>query len=66
MALIPISIMVPETIGTLGNKHIFKVLFDTGSTKTMIHRSCLSRGTIPTLLGKKASINTMAGTLTAA
>ena len=59
--LTPTSIMVVDTISTVRSRVLLKVLFDPGSTATLISRKCLPRHckTCPIAQGRK--INTLAG-----
>ena len=50
LSLTPISIMIIDTISTIKSRKILKVLFDPGSTKTMISQKALPSGTIPNVL----------------
>ena len=61
VSLTPITIMVVRTIGTLDSKKLLRVLLDPGSTKTMIHRRALPRGTTAVTLEKGKTITTLAG-----
>ena len=59
--LTPTSIMVVDTISAVRSRVLLKVLFDPGSTATLISRKCLPRHckTCPISQGRK--INTLAG-----
>jgi hypothetical protein len=59
--LTPTSIMVVDTISAVRSRVLLKVLFDPGSTATLINRKCLPRHckTCPISQGRK--INTLAG-----
>jgi hypothetical protein len=61
--LTPISIMVIDTIGAVTSRKLLKVLFDPGSTKTMISRKALPKGITPLKLGNTMNVSTLAGTM---
>ena len=63
LSLTPISIMVIDTISTIKSRKILKVLFDPGSTKTMISRKVLPKDTIPKVLSNTKNVSTLAGTM---
>ena len=63
LSLTPISIMVVDTIGTITSQKLLKVLFDPGSTKTMISRKALPRGALPLKLSNTQKVSTLAGTM---
>ena len=62
--LTSITISVVHTIGTLKSNILLKVLLDSGSTRTLIHKRALPRGIMPRKLSQDKSIRTLAGTLT--
>ena len=62
-SLTPISIMVLKTMGLKPSRSLLKVLFDPGSTKTLIISRALPRGVIPTPLSNTKDVNTLAGTM---
>ena len=51
LSLTPISIMIVDTIGTIASRKLLKVLFDPGSTKTLISRKALPKGVLTLKLG---------------
>ena len=63
--LMPLSIMVCETISAVRSRTILKVLFDPGSTVTFISCKCLPRHCKPCPVTKSRSVNTLAGSCTA-
>ena len=62
-SLPPISIIVVKTIGLKQSRSLLKVLFDPGSTKTLISRKALPRGVIPMPLLNTKDVNALAGTM---
>ena len=63
LSLTPISIMVINTISTIKSRKLLKVLFDPGSTKTIISQKALTKDTIPKVLANTKNVNTLAGTM---
>ena len=59
--LTPITIMVCDTIGALRSRHTLKVLLDSGSTKTYIHRKCLPKDCKPVSVKEARTMRTIAG-----
>ena len=59
--LTPITIMVCDTIGALRSRHTLKVLLDSGSTKTYIHRKCLPKNCKPVPVKEARTMRTIAG-----
>jgi hypothetical protein len=59
--LTPTSIMVIDTILTVRSCTLLKVLFDPGSTSTLISRKCLPRHCKTCPIKQKRKINTLAG-----
>ena len=43
----PISVLTADTVGAIQTKRIYRVLFNTGSTKMLIHRSCVPKKAKP-------------------
>ena len=64
-SLTPISIMLCKTIGLKESRNILKVLFDPGSTKTLIHRSVLPANAKLIPLSQARDVKTLAGSMTA-
>jgi len=62
-SLTPISIMVVDTIGLKKSRALLKVLFDPGSTKTLISRKALPKGTKPMALDMIRNVSTLAGSM---
>ena len=62
-SLTPISIMVVDTIGVKKSRALLKVLLDPGSTKTLISRKALPKGTMPTALDTIREVSTLAGSM---
>ena len=62
-SLTPITIMVVDTMGLKKSRSLLKVLFDPGSTKSLINRKALPRGAqlIPLTSAKK--VTTLAGSM---
>ena len=55
--------MVVDTIGLKKSRALLKVLFDPGSTKTLISRKALPKGTKPTALDTIRKVSTLAGSM---
>ena len=47
MSLTPISIVVVDTIGLVQSRKLLKVLFDPGSTRTLIKKSVVPEKAVP-------------------
>mgnify|MGYP000853753065 FL=1 len=62
-SLTPISIMVVDTIGLKKSRSLLKVLFDPGSTKTLISKKALPRGTSLVPLKEAKKVTTLAGSM---
>ena len=62
-SLTPISIMVVDTIGLKKSRSLLKVLFDPGSTKTLISKKALPRGTNLIPLKEVKKVTTLAGSM---
>ena len=62
-SLTPISIMVVDTIGLVKSRKLLKVLFDPGSTKTLIKKAALPTAAIPIPMQERRKINTIAGSM---
>ena len=60
-SLTPISIYVIDTIGLVTSRKLLKVLFDPGSTKTMIKSSAVPKKAVPVSMKQGKKINTIAG-----
>ena len=61
LSLVPISIMVIDTIGTITSQKLLKVLFDPDSTKTMISRKASPKGVLPLKMGNTQKVSTTSG-----
>ena len=62
-SLTPISIMVVDTVGLVKSRKLLKVLFDPGSTKTLIKKSAIPAAATPIPIQEKRKINTIAGSM---
>ena len=62
-SLTPISIMVVNTMGLKKSRALLKVLFDPGSTKTLISRKALPRGAKLIPLQQAKKVTTLAGSM---
>jgi len=61
--LTPITIMVVDTMGLKKSRSLLKVLFDPGSTKSLISRKVSLRGAHLTLLTSATKVTTLAGSM---
>lgn len=59
----PCTIMVCDTIGLCVSRELLRVLFDTGSGKTLIHRSKVPKNAQIIKLNKGQRMNTIEGTI---
>ena len=59
--LMATSIMIVKTIHNHESQKLLRVLFDSGGTKTMIHRRALPAGVNPMLLKDKEEMTTLTG-----
>jgi len=59
--LTPTSIMVVDTISAVKSRTLLKVLFDPGSTETLINRKCLPKHCKAIPIKQERKINTLAG-----
>ena len=59
--LTPTSIMVVDTISAVRSRTLLKVLFDPGSTATLINRKCLPKHCKAIPIKQECKINTLAG-----
>jgi hypothetical protein len=57
----PVTICTANTIGTLRSRRIFRVLLDSGSSCSLIKRSCLPKGCKTKTLEKQKKVSTLAG-----
>ena len=60
-SLTPITIVVCDTIGLKKSRRILRVLLDSGSMKTLIHRDLLPKGAATKRLSSKKKVTTLAG-----
>ncbi len=60
---LPVTICIADTIGTIRSQRLFRVLFDSGSTVSMIKRSALQKGVITKVIGDIKLVRTLAGHL---
>ena len=58
----PISILTTHTVELVKTKQVYRVLFDTESTRTLTHKSCIPTAARPKKLQKDAGISAMNGT----
>ena len=63
MSLTPISIAVVDTIGLVRSRKLLKVLFDPGSTRTLIKKSIVPEKAVPISLGREKRVKTITGSL---
>jgi hypothetical protein len=59
--LAPITIMICDTIGALRSRHTLKILLDSGSTKSFIHRKCLPKDCKPAPVQTARTMRTITG-----
>ena len=59
--LTPITILICDTIGVKKSRRLLRVLFDSGSMKTLIHRDVLPEGASTKRLGSNRGVSTLAG-----
>jgi hypothetical protein len=59
--LTPVTIMVVDTIGTVRSRRLLKILLDSGSTTTLINKTCLPRKWQPCPISQSRMVNTLAG-----
>ena len=59
----PVTIMCIKTIGGVVSQKILRILIDSGSTRTLIHKRVLPENTKPQQLAKGKGISTLAGTM---
>ena len=57
----PVTILTANTIGTLKSRRIFRVLLDSGSTCSLIKRSCLPKHCQPKAMKEQRKVKTLAG-----
>jgi hypothetical protein len=62
--LIPVNIMVVDTISSVKSRILLKVLLDSGSISTMINRKCLPRNCQTCKISKSREMETLAGSYT--
>ena len=62
--LCPTTIMLCGTINEKESNKLLRVLFDSGSRRTMIHQRALPKGATPVRLDEPAEMSTLAGTHT--
>ena len=60
----PITIMLCKTIGLMLSARLLRILMDSGTTKTMIHRRVLPSDIQPKKLSQAKPVSTLAGTMT--
>ena len=59
----PVTILMCDTIATLQSRRMLKVLFDSGSTRTLINRDCLPANVQTKSLEESKTFKTLAGEL---
>jgi hypothetical protein len=62
--LTPVIIMAVDTISSVRSRRLRRVLFDSGSTTTLISKICLPRHCKPCKISSSRKVNTLAGTYT--
>jgi hypothetical protein len=62
--IMPVTIMVVDTISSVKSRILLKVLLDSGSTTTMINRKCLHRNCKTCKISNSRKISTLAGSYT--
>jgi hypothetical protein len=62
--LTPVTIMVVDTISSVKSKILLKIFLDSGSTTTMINRTCLPRNCQACKIFNSRKISTLAGSYT--
>jgi len=60
----PITIMLCKTIGLKPSSKLLRILMDSGTTKTLIHRRALPKDIQPKRLSESKPVSTLAGTMT--
>ena len=61
--IVPSSVMVCRAIQGKESGQLLRILFDSGSTNTLINSNCLPNGATPSLMGESLNCNTAAGPL---
>ena len=64
-SMIPTTLMLAKTISSCSSARLMRVLFDSGGTKTMIHKRVLPEMVQPKPLQEAKAIRTLAGSLVA-
>ena len=59
----PVTILTANTIGLAKSRRLFRVLLDSGSTVSMIKKSCLPKHAVLTELAEQKSVTTLSGKL---
>jgi hypothetical protein len=62
--LTPVTIMVADSIGTVGSRRLLKVLSDSGSTTTLVNKKCLPKKCRPCQISQSRMVNTLWQVLT--
>jgi hypothetical protein len=62
--LTPVTIMVVDTISSVRLRRLLRVLLDSGSTTTLINKTCLPRHCKPFKISSSRKVNTLAGAYT--
>jgi hypothetical protein len=62
--LTPVMIMVVDTISSVRSRTLLKVLLDSGSTTTLVHKKCLPRHCKPCKISSSRKVSALTGTYT--
>ena len=57
----PITVLIVKRIGAIKTRKIYKVLLDSGSTTTLIHKDCLPKLAKPVEIKNAKRVSTLAG-----
>ena len=57
----PITVLIVKRIGAVKTRKIYKVLLDSGSTTTLIHKDCLPKLAKPVEIKNAKRVSTLAG-----
>ena len=61
--LVPSTLLISSLIQEQVSQRLLYVLFDSGGTKTMMHKRCLPRGAVPKRMEESKAFNTIVGVL---
>ena len=59
--IMPITVLIVKRIGAVKTRKIYKVLLDSGSTTTLIHKDCLPKLAKPVEIKNAKRVSTLAG-----